>query len=131
MSEQQNFIFTCKDEEELQKFKDKAVRLKVIVLDKMNKPPLINPKLFDRRDRKKFEAELKKAWVSLTDDEIIKEFNEIVCDRIFADGVDISTYPCLQTNGPELPEELKEKFSKLEEPVKTNDPVKADDSVEV
>ena len=120
MSEQQNFIFTCKDEEELQKFKDKAVRLKVIVLDKMDKSPLINPKLFDRRDRKKFEAELKKAWVSLTDDEIIKEFNEIVCDRIFADGVDISTYPCLQTSEPELPEELKEKFSKLEEPVKKN-----------
>jgi hypothetical protein len=32
-------------------------------------------------------------WNSMTDKEIDDEFNEIVCDKLFASGKDVSSYP--------------------------------------
>jgi len=100
MTERQEFIFTCKDEDELNRLKEKAMKLKVILLDDWDKHPLQNPALFDKRRRERFEKELKDMWYKMTDEQIEKEFNDICCGRLFADGVDISAYPCAEMGSP-------------------------------
>jgi len=101
MTERQEFLFTCDDEDTFQKYREKATKLKVILLDRMDKHPLLNTKLMDRRTRDKFLKELKELWNTMTEKEIDDEFNSICCDKLFSSGVDISSYPCFNTEFPE------------------------------
>ena len=99
MTEKQEFIFTCADEDELNRLKDKAMKLKVIVLDTWDKHPLQNPSLFNKRQKERFTNELKVLWNTMTDEQIEKEFNDICCSRLFDAGCDISNYPCYEPVG--------------------------------
>ena len=99
MTERQEFIFTCKDEDELKYYKDKAMKLKVILLDNWEKHPLQNPKLLDKRRRERFEKELKELWNTMSDEQIDKEFGDICCSRLFGEGADVSNYPCFEPAG--------------------------------
>jgi hypothetical protein len=99
MTEKQEFIFTCADEDELEKLKTRAMKLKVILLDTWDKHPLQNPALFNKRQRDRFTSELKSMWNSMTDEQIDKEFNEICCERLFVAGADFSNYPVYEPVG--------------------------------
>lgn len=101
MTEQQEFVFDCKDEEELLKCRNKLTKLKVVLLDRMDKPALLNIRLMDKRSRDKFKKELKHLWDTMSDEEIDKEFNDICCEKLFTCGVDISAYPCFNTEFPQ------------------------------
>ena len=99
MSEQQEFIFTCADETELERLKHKAMKLKVIVLDTWDKHPLQNPSLFNKRQKERFTNEIKVLWNTMSDEQIEKEFNDICCERLFNAGADVSTYPVYEPVG--------------------------------
>jgi len=99
MTEKQEFIFTCADEEELDKLKTRAMKLKVIVLDAWDKHPLQNPSLFNNRQKQRFTDEIKVLWNTMSDEQINKEFNDICCSRLFTEGADVSTYPCYEPVG--------------------------------
>ncbi len=99
MTDKQEFLVTCSNEEELNKLKEKAMKLKLIVLDNWDKHPLQNPSLFNKRQKDKFTAELKSLWNTMTNEQIDKEFNDICCSRLFEVGCDISTYPIYEPAG--------------------------------
>jgi hypothetical protein len=101
MTERQEFVFDCKDEETLQYYKTKTTKLKVILLDRLDKPALTNIKLMTKRDRDKFNKQLKELFETMSDKEINDEFNSICCDKLFTSGVDVSAYTCFNTSFPE------------------------------
>jgi len=100
-SDLNDFIFFAKNEEELQQFKDKAMKLKVILLDRLGKHPLQNPSFFNKREKDKFLCKIREMWNEITDDEVNKEFNSIVCDNLFTNGADVSNYPCVNIDLPD------------------------------
>jgi hypothetical protein len=83
----------CATEEELNKLKEKAMKVKIIVLEDMNKPPLTNVSNFNKRDKSKVLEKMEFLFTSYTDEQIDKEFNSIVCDKLLDSGIDISQYP--------------------------------------
>ena len=94
------FRIACDTPEELQQLKDKCTKLKVIVLNEMDKHPLSNSRYFNAQEKKTFEKKLKHKWSTMTDDEITADFNEIVNSRLLASGTDISVLPCYDTSPP-------------------------------
>jgi hypothetical protein len=87
-----DFVLQAKDEEELQYFKDKTTKLKLILLEKKGKHPLQQIGLLTKRERDLFVKDLKHLWETMSDDDITAEFNSICCDRLFTEGVDVSAY---------------------------------------
>ncbi len=86
-------VIECRDEEELKYYKTKAMKIKVVALDKMDKHPLLNPKYFNNRDKTKLGLEMNDIFNNWNDEEIDKEFNSIVNDRILASDLDYNNYP--------------------------------------
>jgi hypothetical protein len=87
-----SFQFTAKDEDELNYFKDKALKLKVILLEKKGHHPLKQISLLTKRDRDLFKQELMILWETMADADITEQFNAICCGRLFDEGVDVSNY---------------------------------------
>ena len=83
----------CDNKEEFDRLKNKANKLRLILLDKKDKNLFCKLSSFDARDKKKIIRELNDMWNSMTDEEIDAEFNEICCDKLFASSKDVSTYP--------------------------------------
>lgn len=105
--------------EELEQLKQKATKLKVILMERKGKHPLQNISLLNKRDKDLFEKELEELWNTMSDEEITNEFNSICCDRIFTEGTDVSNYRASQLG--EVPEdiaEINERTKKLEEEIK-------------
>ena len=98
-SQKQEYVFTCRDEEELNKYKTRAMKLKIILLDSWDKHPLENPACFNKRQKERFTKELENLWNKMNDEEIDKEFNDICCSRLFNSGSDISSYPVYEPIG--------------------------------
>lgn len=83
----------CSTEEELAKLKEKAMKVKIIVLEDMNKHPLTNVSTFSKREKAKVLEKMEFLFASYTDEQIDKEFNAIVCDKLLDNGADLSQYP--------------------------------------
>jgi hypothetical protein len=96
----------CDSVDHLIQLKEKAMKCKIIALDKMEKHPLINPSSFSKREKTKL-VEIMGEWFSKPDEEIDKLFNEIVNDRILCGDTDLNTYPIYDlskgANGPAGP----------------------------
>lgn len=83
----------CSTEDELERLKEKAMKVKMIVLEDMNKHPLSNCSTFSKREKAKVLEKMEFLFASYTDDEIDKEFNAIVCDKLLENGADLTQYP--------------------------------------
>lgn len=86
-------IINCETEEQLSLLKEKAMKTKVIALDKMDKHPLMNPSTFSKRDKATLMMKMGDIFNDWSDEQINKEFNDIVNDRILAGGIDYQHYP--------------------------------------
>ena len=99
-------------EEELTALKDKCLKCKVILLEKMNKHPLSNISLFSKRQKEVFIRELKEIMDTWTDERINEEFNAIVCDDLLDAKKEVKTYPVLN---PVIPPDHSILYPKKEE----------------
>lgn len=88
-----DMIYTVSDEEELTKMKERTTKIKLILLDKMGKHPLTNPKYLKEREKVKLLLSMKDYLDTKSDDEIDAEFNEICLDKLFDCNTDITSYP--------------------------------------
>jgi hypothetical protein len=93
----------CENEEQLNTLKERAMKCKLIALDKMDKHPLCNPSYFNKRDKARV-IELMTEWFSKEDEEINKWFNDIVNDRILANGLEYQNYPVYDLSKKDLEE---------------------------
>jgi len=81
------------EEEKLKRYRrDYITKVKVVALDRMNMPPLINPSTFSRKD-KQILITLMEDVMKLPEDELTKTFNEVCNDRLFTDKMDYTTFP--------------------------------------
>ena len=83
-------------QEELNRLKDKAVKVKVIALSQMEKSPLTNTSFISKKDKKTLMEKMTELFVK-PDAEIDEEFNKIVNEEVLASGKDISEYPVYYT----------------------------------
>jgi len=67
-------------------------KVKVIGLHRMGKHPLYNGSLLKPREKEKLKTSMEKI-MTLTDDQIQREFNDICIDNLFDNTTDYSTYP--------------------------------------
>lgn len=95
----------CKDEEELKTYKDKAMKAKLIALDRMDKHPLMNPRMFSKRERERLVEMMGEIFSTWETDKIDKEFADIVNERILANGLDYHTYPIYDLAKPKETEQ--------------------------
>lgn len=79
--------------EELNQMKEKIMKVKVIILDKMGKHPLENPTYFKHSVKSKLIKEIEEYLESKTDEEITQEFNDICNEKLFDGECDVSNYP--------------------------------------
>lgn len=77
----------CETQDEFDKLKNKATKLRVILFDRKEKNMFCKLSSLDVRDKKKFIREINEMWNSMTDEEIDAEFNEICCDKLFTGDV--------------------------------------------
>jgi len=75
-------IINCETDAELKHYRDKAMMLRCIALDDMDKPILLNMNKATKRDKVKIQLSIEKNW-EMPDDEILKRFNEICVQGIF------------------------------------------------
>lgn len=86
-------VYTLENEEELSKMKERTTKVKVILLDKMGKHPLTNPRYLKDREKRDLLLKMKDYLDYKTDLEIDAEFNEVCMDKLFENGTDITSYP--------------------------------------
>ena len=99
------------DTEGLQRLKDKAMMLRVILLDEQRKSPLTDLSRYNTREKLHLKVEIEKKWL-MPDDEIKALFNEICTQTIF-DSNDFESMPVISSGKPELPEEELQHIRKL------------------
>jgi len=73
--------------------REKVCKIKVIVLDSMNKHPLTNPNTLTIKERKYIYEQIKEIFYSNTLDEINDKFNTICNDKLFNDKSDCTQFP--------------------------------------
>ena len=73
--------------------KNRALKCKVIANDFLYNDPLMNPSKLNPRDKQKIFL-IMEEWFSKHDDEIDREFNDIVNNKLLHYTSDISTLPC-------------------------------------
>lgn len=95
--------YELKDEEELAKMKERTTKVKVILLEKMGKHPLTNPRYLKDREKAKLLLEMKDYLDNKTDQEIDAEFNEVCLDKLFDCDTDITSYPIYDLSKTEEP----------------------------
>ena len=81
------------EQKELIRKRNKAQRVKVICLHQMGRNFLTNPSFMKATDKKKLVQLITEMYENKPDDEIVKEFNEIVCENILDTSADVSQYP--------------------------------------
>jgi hypothetical protein len=105
--------FEVADETELKHYKDRAMMLKMLALDLMNKPVLSDISAFSKRDKIKLQVEIEKHW---EDKDIVERFNELCVQTIFEDGkMEIEKLPVVESGTPQVPDEVKEYQEKWKE----------------
>lgn len=85
--------FVCEDESELEACKSKAIKLRIILLERQEKNMFCKLSSFNTRDKNKFTKEINDMWLEMTNEEIDLEFNSICCDKLFEGGNDITSLP--------------------------------------
>lgn len=93
MNLQPSVRFVCEDEQEFEKLKNKATKLRIILLERKEKNMFCKLSSFDKRTKDKFIKEINEMWNEMTDEEIDEEFNSICCDKLFYQGQDLTSYP--------------------------------------
>ena len=78
--------------EELQRKKDKALRCKMLCLEKMGKHPLFNVSNMNQREKKKLIVMVREMFDNVPDIDIINDFNEMCSESIFDLKEDYTTY---------------------------------------
>lgn len=86
----------CETQEEYDVLKRKALMAKVVLLDKNNEHPLMNPSLFSGKKKQKFVDDLKEM-MNYDYDLLTEQFNDVVNSNLLAGGADISQYPIYET----------------------------------
>lgn len=86
----------CETKEEYEALKEKAMMVKVILLDKGDHHPLTNPSAFSDRKKRAFVKEMAE-YMEHPIEEITSQFNEVVNNTILAGGADVSDYPVYET----------------------------------
>jgi len=87
-----SYRYEVETEEELQRLKDKCVRCRVILLDRKGLDPLSNLSTLTKRQKDLFLQELDAMMRETPEEEIIREFNSIVCDDLLDPKKDITKY---------------------------------------
>jgi len=81
------------EEEKLKRYRrDYITKVKVVALDRMNMPPLMNPSTFSKKD-KQILITLMEDVMKMSEDELTKTFNEVCNDRLFTQNMDYTTFP--------------------------------------
>jgi len=105
--------FEVADETELKHYKDRAMMLKMLALDQMNKHVLSDISAFSKRDKIKLQVEIEKHW---EDKDIVERFNELCVQTIFEDGkMEVEKLPVVESGAPQVPDEVKEYQEKWKE----------------
>ena len=116
-------------QEELNRLKDKAVKVKVIALSNMEKAPLTNASYLSKKEKQKLMERMTELFVK-PDAEIDEEFNKIVNEEVLANGKDVSEYPVYYTERQKYiidrleAEEAEEKAKKEAEEAEVKETVK-------
>jgi hypothetical protein len=92
----------CESEEQLCTLKERAMKCKIIALDKMEKHPLINPSSFTKREKTRL-VEIMSEWFSKPNDDIDNAFNEIVNETLLCGNKDYNAYPIYDLRGANGP----------------------------
>lgn len=92
-------VIECTDEAELQLYRDKLTKLRIIANDRADKNLFSKP--VDKRDKTKLMRAIQELWDSLSDSEIDAEFNSICCDNLFVGGADLTKYPTADLRFPD------------------------------
>jgi hypothetical protein len=79
-------------QEELNRLKDKAIKVKVIAFSQMEKPPLTNGSFLSKKEKRILMEKMTELFAK-PDAEIDEEFNKIVNEEVLDGGKDISEYP--------------------------------------
>jgi len=74
------------------KRREYITKVKCIALNKIGKHPLLNPSTFRQKEKKQLIKAMEEV-MTLTEEEITKQFNEVCADEIFCEGIDYSLYP--------------------------------------
>ena len=75
-----------------QQWKDRVMRCKMICLHKLNLPLTTNPKYMGHKQKLEL-LRMIEIKILDTDDEIMAEFNDLVCDELLHQEADYSKYP--------------------------------------
>lgn len=96
------------EEKQIREMKEKAMKCKVIALEDLGHPPLSNPSLFSKRDKKKVLDKMTLWYNTKSDEEIDEEFNDIVLDKVFSNNDDYTKYSIAgnKVGIPELPPDM-------------------------
>jgi len=100
MPETQPIRYVCETQEEFDYLKAKTTKLRIILLERKDKNMFFRLSSFNERDKKKFIKEMNEMFNTMTDAEIDEEFNSIVCDKLFYQGQDVSSYPVKEMTFP-------------------------------
>ena len=102
--------------DELPFIREKLMKCKVIILDSMGKHPLMNPKYFSKSEKENLLKKIREMFDLLTLEEITKQFNDIVNEKLLSDGLDYSNYPVYIDNRfPEQKEKIEKEEPELEQ----------------
>jgi len=83
----------CETEEQLERLKTKAMKAKLISLDRMKKHPLENPTSFSKREKAILLGYMSEIFGEWSDEAIDKAFNDIVNEALLDSNKDVNNYP--------------------------------------
>lgn len=110
--------------DELPLIREKLMKCKIIVLNDMDKHPLMNPKYFNKREKDELLKKVRDLFDTLSYDEITTKFNDVCNERLFGSNVDYSNYTTyVDTRFPEQQKKIDDEepeLEKLKEDIKTN-----------
>ena len=81
-----------------QQWKDKILRVKTLCLHEMGKSCITNVKRMKAFDKQKLLTMVTHKMETMSDDEIVDQFNALVCDELFDSSCDYTTYPVGQVS---------------------------------
>lgn len=93
--------YVCETQEEFDYLKAKTTKLRTILLERKEKNMFARLSSFNERDKNKFIKEMNEMFNTMTDAEIDEEFNDIVSNKLFYQGQDVSSYPVKEMTMPD------------------------------